>query len=211
MKNDTTALLRKTRNAVVVLALCAYAVASHVAATTGDGAFAWLAWLCLVGAIVLALPWKAGLPIAVALLAPLVWVPIEALLRAPPVIIYLALAAWFGRTLLPGRQPLISGFASLERGELEPVFARYTRRLTVMWSAFFAVMAVVSAALALLADAEAWSHFTNGVNYVLIALLFFGEYAYRRVRYSQYRHASLLRMIQMLLTAGRARRRPAGR
>jgi uncharacterized membrane protein len=212
-KNDTGggAPLRKARNVLVVALLCAYAVLSHVAATTGKTTYASLAWFCLVGAIALALPWKAGLGIAIALLAPLAWVSIEGLLRIPPVVIYLALAAWFGRTLLPGRQPLISGFARLERGELEPDLARYTRLLTAIWSAFFAAMAVASLALALLADAETWSLFTNGVNYLLMALLFFGEYAYRRLRYSQYRHASLPRMIQMLITAGRNRRRAAGR
>ena len=203
--------MRKARSALVLALLCAYAVLSHLAATTNGSAFAWGAWLCLAGAIALALPWKAGLAIAAALLAPLAWVPIEALLRIPPVIIYLALGAWFGRTLLPGRQPLISGLASLERGELEPELARYTRRLTAIWSAFFFVMAVLSAALAVLADAETWSLFTNGVNYLLMALLFVGEYAYRRVRYSQYRHASFPRMMRMLFTAGRTRRRAAGR
>lgn len=204
-------MTRKIRNGLVVALLCAYAVLSHVAAATGGSGFAWLAWVCLVVPIALALPWKVGPAIAAALLAPLAWVPTDALLKVPPVIIYAGLAAWFGRTLLPGRQPIISGFASLERGELEPVLARYTRRLTVMWSAFFAAMAVLSAALAVLADAETWSLFTNGVNYLLMALLFVGEYAYRRVRYSQYEHASFPRMIRMLFTAGRGRRRAAGR
>ena len=206
VKTDATgaAPLRKMRNALVIALACAYAALSHVAATTGRTGFALLAWACLVGAIALALPWKAGLGAAIVLLAPLAWIPIEAMLRILPIIVYLALGAWFGRTLLRGRQPLISGLASLERGELEPVLARYTRRLTALWSAFFFAMAVLSAVFAVLADAETWSLFTNGVNYLLIALLFFGEYAYRRLRYSQFRHASLPRMIRMLLTAGRA-------
>jgi uncharacterized membrane protein len=203
--------LRKARGAAAVALLCAYAVYSHFAATTGRADFAWIAWLCLAAAPALGLPWKAGVPLAAALLAPLYWVPIEGLLRVPPVVIYPALAAWFGKTLLPGEEPLISWFASLERGELEPELARYTRRLTAVWCAFFAAMAVLSAALALLADAETWSLYTNGVNYALMALLFVGEYVYRRVRYSHYRHASFPRMMRMLFTAGRGRRRAAGR
>ena len=209
-KPPAGAPLRKIRSALVIALLFAYAVLSPFAATNASSALALLAWLCLVAAILLALPWKLGLATALVLLVPLAWVPSEGLLRVPPVIIYLALAAWFGKTLLPGREPIISWFASLERGELEPVLARYTRRLTVMWSAFFALMAILSAAFGVLADAETWSLFTNGVNYFLMALLFFGEYGYRRLRYSQYRHASLARMIQMLFTAGRARHR-AGR
>jgi uncharacterized membrane protein len=203
--------VRTLRSAAAVALLCAYAVLSHVAVTTGRSDFAAAAWICLIVPIALALPWKVGVPIAAALLAPLAWVPTDTLLKAPPVVIYFALATWFGRTLLPGRQPLISGFASLERGELEPELARYTRRLTALWSAFFVFMAVVSAALALLADAGRWSFFTNGVNYVLMALLFVGEYVYRRVRYRHYRHASFPRMMRMLFTASRARNRAEGR
>jgi uncharacterized membrane protein len=203
--------LRKARNALAIALLCAYALLSHFAATTGRTDFAVISWLCLAGAPAIALPWRLGVPMAAALLAPLAWVPIAELLRAPPVVIYAALAAWFGKTLLPGKEPLISRLASLERGELEPELARYTRLLTVIWSAFFAAMSAVSAALAVLADAGTWSLFTNGVNYVLIAALFVGEYVYRRVRYSHYRHASFPRMMRMLFTAGRARRRAAGR
>lgn len=203
--------LRKARNALAIALLCAYALLSHFAATTGRTDLAWISWLCLAAAPAIALRWKLGVPMTAALLAPLAWMPIAELLRVPPVIIYAALAAWFGRTLLPGREPFISRFASLERGELEPELASYTRLLTVIWSAFFAGMAAVSAALAVLADAGTWSLFTNGVNYVLIAALFVGEYVYRRVRYSHYRHASFPRMMRMLFTAGRTRRRAAGR
>jgi uncharacterized membrane protein len=202
---------RNARSIAVIGMVCGYALCSHFAVTTGRTGLAWASWSCLVGAIALALPWKAGVPVALALLAPLAWIPAETLLRIPPAVIYLALGAWFGRTLLPGRQPLISGFASLERGQLDPELARYTRRLTAVWSAFFAVMAVLSGASAVLGDAHTWSLVTNGVNYVLMALLFFGEYAYRRVRYSRYPHASLPRMIRIMLTAGRTRRPAADR
>ncbi len=196
---------------LVVALLCLYTFASHVAATGGAVAYAWLAWSSLVTGVALALPWKAGLAFALVFLGPVPWLPADALLKVPPVVIYLALAAWFGRTLLPGREPLISGFASIERGELEPVLARYTRRLTAIWTAFFLAMALLSAALALAADGETWSIFTNGVNYLLMAVLFLGEYVYRRVRYSEFRHASLPRMIRMLVTAGRGNRRAPGR
>jgi uncharacterized membrane protein len=201
----------KLRSVLMIALLCVYTISSHLAATSGTAIYAWVAWSSLVTVVAVALPWKAGLALALALLGPVPWVPVEVLLKAPPVIIYLALGAWFGRTLLPGREPLISQFASLERGQLEPVLARYTRRLTAVWTAFFAAMAVLSAALALLADGETWSFFTNGLNYGLMAVLFFGEYIYRRVRYSEFRHASLPRMIRMLVTAGRPGHRAHGR
>jgi uncharacterized membrane protein len=196
---------------LVIALLCVYTICSHVAVTSGTAAYAWIAWSSLVTGVAVALPWKAGLALAIALIGPVPWIPVDLLLKAPPVVIYLALGAWFGRTLLPGREPLISHFASLERGQLEPVLARYTRRLTAVWTAFFVAMATVSAALAVLADGETWSFFTNGVSYGLLAVLFLGEYVYRRVRYSEFRHASLPRMIRMLVTAGRPGHRAQGR
>lgn len=202
---------RRLRSVLIIALLCLYTVASHVAATGGAAAYAWLAWSSLVVGVSLALPWKAGLALAVVLLGPVPWIPTDGLVKIPPVVIYLALAVWFGRTLLPGREPLISRFASLERGVLEPVLARYTRRLTAVWAAFFIAMALLSAELALASDGETWSIFTNGVNYLLMLLLFFGEYVYRRLRYSEFRHASLPRMIRMLVSAGRSGRRAQGR
>jgi uncharacterized membrane protein len=202
---------RRLRSVLVIALLCAYTAASHVAATSGAPAYAWIAWSSLVAGVALALPWRAGLAFAAVLLGPVAWIPADVLLKAPPVAIYLALGIWFGRTLLPGREPLISRFASLERGRLEPVLARYTRRLTALWSAFFVGMAIACATLAVLADGRTWSVFTNGVNYLLMAVLFFGEYVYRRLRYSAFRHASLPRMIRMLVTAGRAGPRAHGR
>jgi len=209
--HGTRAPWRKVRSALVIALLCLYTVASHLAATSGAAAYAWLAWSSLAAGVGLALPWKAGLALALALIGPMPWVPVAWLVAVPPVVIYLALAVWFGRTLLPGRVPLISRFASLERGELEPVLAHYTRRLTAIWTAFFVAMATLSAVLALLGDGETWSFFTNGVSYLLMGVLFFGEYVYRRLRYSEFRHASLPRMIRMLVTAGRTARRAHGR
>jgi len=206
-----TAPAAAVRSVLVIALLALYSVASHVAATSGAAGYAWLAWASLVAGVALALPWKAGLTLALALIGPMPWIPVAWLLAVPPVVIYLALAVWFGRTLLPGRVPLISRFASLERGELEPVLARYTRRLTAIWTAFFLAMATLAAVLALLADGHTWSLFTNGLSYLLMGVLFFGEYAYRRLRYSEFRHASLPRMIRMLVAAGRTARRAQGR
>ena len=64
----------------------------------------------------------------------------------PPVLVMLAMMVLFGKTLLPGATPLVSRVASLWRGSLDPVVARYTRRVTVAWTAFFALMALESIA-----------------------------------------------------------------
>src|SRR5574341_2539028 len=104
------------------------------------------------------------------------------LLYVPPVAINLALCWLFGRTLRNGRVPLIARFAMMEQGELSEELARYTRTLTWLWTLLFAAAAAASLVLALSGSRDAWSLFTNLINYLLVAALFLGEFAYRRLR-----------------------------
>ena len=120
----------------------------------------------------------------------------QLLLFAPPVLINAALAALFGASLRPGREPVISVFARLEQGELQPDLARHARRVTWCWTLLLAAIAVVALALAAWASVETWSLFANVVSYALVAALFTGEYLYRRVRYRHYRHASLAALLR---------------
>jgi uncharacterized membrane protein len=146
------------------------------------------------------------------LVVPLALTDAETLLKAPPVVINLALAAWFGMSLRADEEPVIGWFARLERGdELTPELAVYTRRLTILWTGFFIAMAATAALLAVFAPAETWSIFANGVDYVLIGILFVGEYAYRRVRYRHYRHASLADLVRTVVRSGRLAPRRTGR
>ncbi len=124
----------------------------------------------------------------------------------PPILINLALALVFARTLLPGREPMIGRFARLERGALEPDLVVYTRRLTWIWVAFFVAMALVSAALALAGAHRAWAWFTGAGNYIGVAALFLGEYVYRRRRYAHYRHLPPLAFSRVLRKAMRGKR-----
>ena len=124
------------------------------------------------------------------------------LLYAPPILIDIALASVFGATLRPGRDPLISRFARIEQGALPAELDCYTRLLTWIWTVLFAAMAATALALALFGSLAAWSIFTNLVAYALVAALFVGEYAYRRVRYRQYRHATLFGLVANVRNAG---------
>src|SRR5262245_33412566 len=118
-----------------------------------------------------------------------------------PLLVNLSLCALFGRTLLGGREPMIARFARLERGgDLPPDLVLYARRLTWIWTAFFALMAATSLGLALWGTVTAWSLFTNVVNYLLVALLFAGEYAWRRFRFRHYHHASPREILRRLHT-----------
>jgi uncharacterized membrane protein len=104
----------------------------------------------------------------------------DLLLRLPPVMICFSLAGIFGRTLLPGRTPLISSMGERMRGKLPERVARYGQRLTLVWTLFLALLGLECVLLGLYASPFWWSLFTNVINYLLIALLFVLEYPIRR-------------------------------
>jgi uncharacterized membrane protein len=132
--------------------------------------------------------------------AVLYWYRPAYLVYLPCMFINAALAWLFQRTLGPDREPLITGFARIERaGQLPAVLAGYTRRLTVAWTLFFYALLAESVLLAWLASTETYLLFANTLNYVLVAGFFLIEYIYRRIRYHQYPHASPLDFIRMLI------------
>ncbi|WP_353213968.1 hypothetical protein [Salinisphaera hydrothermalis] len=101
-------------------------------------------------------------------------------LYATPVLVCIALAWFFGRTLLPGRTALISRLASAIRGPLPPPVARYTRGVTVFWCAIMVFMALANLALAVFAPVELWSLCTNFLNYAVVGVLFVAEWFVRQ-------------------------------
>ena len=107
------------------------------------------------------------------------WGSIIELIYVPPVFINFSLMILFGRSLSPGATPLVARVASLWRGPLDPAVSLYTRRVTVAWTVFFALMAVESIALALFAPLYVWSLFTNFLNYILVLLFFVIEHQMR--------------------------------
>ena len=119
-----------------------------------------------------------------------VLVGLVALCGIPHAAINLALLWLFGRTLLAGREPLITGFARKFHGTLPPHMERYTRRVTIAWCAFFAGELVVSAVL-LMSSVEIWSLFVNALTGPLVAFMFVAEYVYRVIRYRDFPHASI--------------------
>lgn len=122
------------------------------------------------------------------------------LIYVPPVLINIALLSLFGRTLLPGAIPLVSRIASLWRGPLDQMVAMYTRRVTIAWSIFFALMVVESIMLALFAPLPVWSLFTNFLNYVLILLFFLIEYQMRLYCLPNHEHLSFRDFCHLLLS-----------
>ena len=104
------------------------------------------------------------------------------------------------RTLLPGATPLVARVAAIWRGDLDTQVARYTRRVTVAWAIFFAIMAIESAILALFAPTHIWSLFTNCINYLLVLLFFVVEYQLRFHFLPRHEHLSFADFCRLLVS-----------
>jgi uncharacterized membrane protein len=202
-------------SAVATVAGLAWPVLSHGAALAGRPE--WMPTITALVATVILSALVAGASgarvriAAVLLLAAvaLAWRLAPAwLLFLPPAAINVAFGVFFAATLRPGQEPRIARYARRERGGDLPVdLARYTRRLTWLWSAYFFVAAAAGLLLAAFAPLAAWSAFANVGSYVLVALLFVGEYAYRRLRFRHYTHAPLFALVAIVVRdrAGAAR------
>lgn len=108
------------------------------------------------------------------------WSNSETGLKLVPVVINLALAAGFGWTL--ARPPTLPArMALLQHGFMTPAIERYTHRVTCLWIGFFCLNATLALITALWMSRESWVLYNGLIAYLLIALLFAGEYSYRRL------------------------------
>jgi uncharacterized membrane protein len=123
---------------------------------------------------------------------------VSALLLMPPVFINLLMALVFGSTLLPGATPLITQFSQLLKGNLDAKALKYTRRVTLAWVIFFALMALESALLALYAPPLVWSLFTNLLNYLFLLLFFLAEYILRVRLFPEQEHPGFIPFLRSL-------------
>jgi uncharacterized membrane protein len=145
------------------------------------------------------------------------------LLVVPVAII--SLVAWtFGRTLRPGRVPLITQIVAaldaMPPTALAPELRSYTRTLTAAWAGLLGTLAVVNLVLAMLAvpngllasvgvtppwtvSEAQWSWFANILNYGIVGGFFVGEYLVRKRRFPG-RYHSLLDFLQRMARLGPA-------
>lgn len=106
--------------------------------------------------------------------------------KALPVLIQLLLMFFFGRTLLKDQgPPLIEIFVRLEFPELPPEIIDYCRRLTWLWTGFFAVNVGLCLILAVFGSDFWWTVFNGVIIYLMIGILVAGEYIYRRFRFPE--------------------------
>lgn len=126
----------------------------------------------------------------------------------PHIGVYLFLLWLFGRTLMPGRESLVTRLARRVHGTLPEEVERYSRHVTIAWCLFFAGMALTSLLLFFLAPLAVWSVFANLLNAPLVAAMFLAEYLYRILRYPNFSHASIRSCIQAFQKHGRSGRAP---
>ena len=110
----------------------------------------------------------------------------------PPVAGFAFMAFFFGRTLCPGSEPLITRVARREHRDLPIEIARYTRSLTWLWTWCFVLLLAVALLLVPVLPLHSWSRGMQGLGIALPATLFLGEYVYRHRRLPEYEHAPLL-------------------
>lgn len=182
---------QRARTALAVAASAAFALAAHAAIMNGLSAPTG-AVLALVPLAILLFALARRSPRKLAALALLVagaalaWLFFPALTAHFPGLFFLEhaggqllLACVFGRTLMKGHEPLVTQFARAFHGELPPEVVRYTRGVTIAWTAFFTVLFVLSCTLYLAGQLAAWSLLANIIGPVGVATMFIVEYAVR--------------------------------
>jgi uncharacterized membrane protein len=166
----------------VLLWLPLVALAGWVVARARNKA-TWLAALSVAGVIVYVAENQERLGLA-------------AVSGIPHAAAYLFLLWWFGRTLVPGADSMVTRLARRVHGVLPPDMERFTRSVTIAWCVFFLAQLIVSAALFAFAPLEAWSAFVNLLNLPLLGLMFAGQWIYRNVRHPDFPRATTWQAIE---------------
>lgn len=78
---------------------------------------------------------------------------------------------------------LIERMARLRQPDLPAEGVAYCRRVTQVWCAFFVSNGTIAAWTALAASRETWLLYNGLVAYLLMGILFAGEWLYRRLRF----------------------------
>src|ERR1044072_7306489 len=125
-------------------------------------------------------------------------------LYLPPVLVPALLAWIFGRTLRPGRTPLIEQVILIlhaQNSAPEDAALVYARRLTLAWTLLFVGLAATNLLLALFAEPQQWSLFANLIAYLIVVAFFAVEHAYRRRRFPHQPYRNVLEFVQRLLAS----------
>lgn len=100
-------------------------------------------------------------------------------LKLYPVLVNAVLLLLFGASLLKPPS-MIERLARLREPDLPPAAITYTRRVTQVWCGFFVVNGAIALYTALWASAAQWALYNGLIAYLLMGLLFAGEWLVRR-------------------------------
>jgi uncharacterized membrane protein len=115
---------------------------------------------------------------ALALAATAVWANAMLPLKLYPVLVNAALLAAFAYSL-HSPPSIVERMARLREPDLPPAAVGYTRRVTQVWCGFFVINGAIALGTALWASQAVWSLYTGVIAYLLMGLLFGGEYLLR--------------------------------
>jgi len=100
--------------------------------------------------------------------------------KAYPVLVSAAVAAVFGISLLHPPS-LVERFARMREPELAAEAQDYCRGVTMVWTLWLAVNALVALVLAIFGSDVAWALWTGVIAYLIMAALFAAEFLARRL------------------------------
>lgn len=107
-------------------------------------------------------------------------------LKLYPVLVSLVLLGVFAYSLI-APPTVVERLARLREPDLPPAAVAYTRRVTQVWCGFFVLNGGIAFATAWWASQAVWSLYTGVIAYVLMGILFGGEYLVR-LRFRRLHH-----------------------
>ena len=201
---------------IVAVAICYALLANYTNQSTQNGT---LGTLVAIAPIVLAtalLAWRSQQPVLILVMAAfasvLLWLAWPLLKQHYGWIYWLEheslqliLFMTFARTLFANRQPLCTQFAEIIHGTLSPAQIRYTSKVTIGWTLFFAAMILTSTGLFFIYPIGVWSIFSNFIFLPLVVLMFIVELIIRKWALPDEAHASVIDTVRIFRNNARRR------
>jgi uncharacterized membrane protein len=74
----------------------------------------------------------------------------------------------------------------MQEPELTEAKRAHCRQVTIAWCVFFAFNGALAAVLAFAAPLSWWAAYSGGIAYVLMGMMFAGEYGLRKLRFQDH-------------------------
>lgn len=198
---------------VQILLVVLYIVLNHIAAVQENPSLQALALGLLASAIVWRgllnlnkVVWLVFIGISL-VLAGFAFVGISKYIAfLPPIVLPIMVGTVFIASLTKNNIPLVTDIGEKARGPLSQEMRDYTRGVTMLWAWVLVLMALWSTVLPFTQSMLLWSVVTNFANYVLVAVLFVGEFIYRQYRFPNHNHPNLRDYIKIVTDSMRSPR-----